>query len=152
MKMAFLIVNVISLFDMNKYYIDKFKNFKYSLDSLHIYCDSVLIYSSTEKMLYPLLKYLKYYKNESGRIVVMDKITGKAAALLLVLMNCEYVFSPVGSKLAVDVLAKNKIDYLFDAVVPYIKRSDNNEMCPMEKMASNINSPDKFYALLKDLV
>lgn len=149
---GFEISNIILLLIMNAFYEEKFANFKKSKDTLNIYFNYMLIYSSSEKMLYPLIRYVKYYNNEGGKIVVMDKIIGKAAALLLVLMNCECVFSPVASKLAVDVLTKNGIPYVFDMVVPYIKRVGSNEMCPMEKMASNMNSPDKFYALLKDLV
>jgi hypothetical protein len=128
-----------------------FEDFIKSGESLRVYKDDKLIFSSSEKMLLPLLKYIKKHATRNKDVVVMDKIVGRAAALLLVKARCFEVFSPLASERAVEILEKNKILHYFSRVVPVILRPGSEEICPMEQMSSGLEDADKFYEMVKGL-
>jgi hypothetical protein len=125
-----------------------FKNFCESNNSLQVYYDEKLVYSSTEKMLLPLLQYIEGMSSEHRQVAVFDKIVGNAAALLLVIAGCSEVYSPLGSELAVDTLVKYGIRYHIEEIVPFITRPGTEAMCPMEKLSLG-KTPESFYDELK---
>jgi len=73
---------------------------------------------------------------------------GNAAALLSVKAGCQEVYSPLGSKLAIQTLGNYHIEYHFTEVVPYIRRPNQQGMCPMEELSLS-KSPEEFYAALR---
>jgi hypothetical protein len=125
-----------------------FKNFCESSNSLRVYEDERLIFSSSEKMLLPLLQYIEEMSSKHRQVVVFDKIAGNAAALLLVTAGCSEVYSPLGSELAVDTLTKHSIRYYIQKIVPFITRPGTDVMCPMEKLSIG-KTPESFYNELK---
>ena len=74
---------------------------------------------------------------------------GNAAALLAILAGCSQVYSPLGSKIAIGTLNKYSIGYHILEIVPYIKRTDGQGMCPMEELSLN-KEPAEFYEALKN--
>ena len=129
-----------------------FEDFLLHSDVLRVYDDGKLIYKSSEKMLLPLLRYIKEHVMRNHGVVVFDKIAGNAAALLLVIARCKEVYSPIASKPAVTTLDQYHIKHHFLEVVPFIQKAGTEEICPMEKMSLNSPSPENFYQKLKDLV
>jgi hypothetical protein len=127
-----------------------FDDFCKSGDSLQIYNDGSLIYSSSEKMLLPLMEYIETKSYQYHKVVVFDKIAGNAAALLLVTAGCSEVFSPLGSKPAVETLKKHGIKHHIRNIVPFITRPGTETMCPMEKLSLG-KTPESFYAELKQV-
>lgn len=125
-----------------------FAEFCLSADSLRVYHSNRLVFSSTEKMLLPLLKYLDEYLNAYPQSIIMDKIAGNAAALLMVICRCAEVYSPLGSRHAVNTFRKNNIKYHITEVVPFINRPGTDIMCPMEELSLG-KMPDQFYTELK---
>ncbi len=124
--------------------VDLFKAFVESGDTLRVYLDEELIFSSEKGRLAALMEYLEEYGRSPEPVVIYDKVIGNAAALLAVRAHAGEVCSPLGSDLAIDTLEQYNISYHFSKVVPYIMRPDGKDMCPMEKL-SMYKTPDEFY-------
>jgi hypothetical protein len=118
--------------------------FRASGDTLRVYEGNHLIFSSSQERLLPLLEYIDRFAARHQQVVIFDKVTGNAAALLSIMAGCREVYSPLGSQLAVKTLEKYKIKYHLVEIVPYIKRADGREMCPMEKLSID-KEPEEFH-------
>ena len=130
---------------------DIFSAFLASDDTLRIYQDETLIFSSQKDQLQPLMEYNEDYSREKQQVIICDKVMGNAAALLAVKANCREVYSPLGSELAVKTLEKHGIEYHLTEIVPYIQRPDGKGMCPMEKLSIG-KEPEQFYQLMKSRI
>jgi len=120
-----------------------YKEFISTTDTLRVYSKEHLLYSSGKDGLLPLVDYLDT-SDRPGEVVIMDKVTGNAAALLSILAGCTEIYSPLGSKIAIGTLDKYSITYHFEETVPYIQRPNSEEMCPMEKLSLE-KDPEEFY-------
>jgi|WetSurMetagenome_2_1015567.scaffolds.fasta_scaffold853080_1 hypothetical protein len=125
-------------------YEDLYSAFLDSGDTLRIYIEEDLVFSSEKDRLFPMMEYLEEYGQSDEPVTIFDKIMGNAAALLAVKIKCDAVYSPVGSELAIETLENNGIAYHLNKVVPYIMRADGKDMCPMEKLSMD-KTPDEFY-------
>lgn len=128
-----------------------YNEFLRSDDTLRVYAGSKLLFSSQKDRLVPLLDYLERLGEKHRAVVMMDKVVGNAAALLMIKAGCREVYSPLGSELSVETLGRWGIACHFDRVVPYIRRADSEEMCPMEALSLG-KSPSEFLAALKGRV
>jgi hypothetical protein len=128
-------------------YTDLYRAFLNSDDTLRIYRDEALIFSSTKDRLLPLMEYLADVTSEES-VTIFDKIMGNAAACLTVKAKAREVYSPVGSEIAIKTLEKFNIKYHLDKVVPYIIRDDGKGMCPMEELSIG-KTPEEFYREMK---
>ena len=132
-------------------YLLLFNDFLVSGDSLRVYQDQKLVFSSAQDRLLPLMEYLDRFPANDKPAVVFDKIVGNAAALLVVKAGCQELFSPFASQLAIETLDKYGVKYHLGEVVAYIQRADRDEMCPMEKLSLG-KAPETFYRLMKEII
>jgi hypothetical protein len=132
-------------------YTDLYNAFLDSDDTLRIYRDGTLIFSSDKDRLLPLMEYLADFKPRRQPVTIFDKIMGNAAALLAVKARCREVYSPLGSDLAIKTLEKYGIEYHLTETVPYIMRPDGKGMCPMEKLSID-KTPEEFYREMKNRI
>ena len=130
-------------------YTGFYNEFLNSDDTLRVYKDDKLIYTSNKDGLLPLLEYLDRPAHYQP-VVIFDKLMGNAAALLAIKAGGGEVFSPLGSQLAVKTLEQYGIKYHIDKIVPYIQRPGGTDMCPMEKLSINMK-PEEFYEALKNI-
>ena len=130
---------------------DLFDEFLLSENTLRVYNEDRLIFSSDRDRLLPLLEYLDTFFPLPEQVAVFDKIVGNAAALLLVIANCREVYSPLGSRLAIKTLEKYGIIYTFTETVDYIQQENRVDMCPMEKLSLD-KTPEEFHRVMKDLI
>ena len=130
---------------------DFFNEFLMSGDTLRVYKDDKLLFSSSKDRLLPLLEYIDRFAPYHHQVVILDKIMGNAAALLSVKASCQEVYSPLGSQLAVKALDKYGIKYHLTKIVPYIQKPDGEDMCPMEKLSMN-KGPEEFYETIKNII
>jgi hypothetical protein len=124
-----------------------YDEFLSSGDTLRVYAGGVLVFWSQKDSLVPLLEYLDEPGEKPRGVVMMDRVVGNAAALLMIRAGCREAYSPLGSKLAAETLDKWGVACHFDKVVPYIRREDSEGMCPMEEMSLG-QSPSEFLASL----
>ncbi len=115
-------------------YIPLFNEFLTSSDTLQVYKDNELFFSSNKDRVLPLLEYIERFAPYYQQVVIFDKIMGNAAALLAVKASCQEVYSPLGSQLAVKTLDRYGIKYHLAKIVPYIQKPDSKDMCPMESL------------------
>jgi len=132
-------------------YTDMFNAFLSSDDTLRIYRDETLIFSSEKERLLPLMEYLAENKPVETPVIIFDKVIGNAAALLAVKANCREAYSPLGSDIAIKTLGKHNIEYHLTEIVPYITRPDGKGMCPMEKLSIG-KEPEEFYREMKSRI
>jgi len=130
---------------------DLFNAFLLSRDTLRVYEEDRLIFSSTKDRLLPLLEYIGQFAPQQLPVVVFDKVMGNAAALLSVKAGCREVCSPLGSQLAVETLARHGIEYNLSEITPCIKKPDGKEMCPMEKLSIG-KEPEEFYEAMMGII
>ena len=128
-----------------------FDEFLTSNNTLRVYEDSKLIFASDKDRLLPLMEYIGKFASNHRDVVIFDKIMGRAAALLCIKANCREVYSPLGSKLALEVLEGKGIKYHLGKIVPYIQKPNQKEMCPMEKLSLD-KKPEEFYQLIRNLL
>jgi len=80
---------------------------------------------------------------------VIDKIVGKAAALLISYFKAKEVYTKLLSRSAIEVLKKHGIMYESERVVENIGKKDDTDICPFEKMVLKIEDPKEGYEKLR---
>jgi len=131
-------------------YIALFNRFPSSTDTLWVYANDKLTFSSGKDGLLPLLEYLDMSPSQSPQVVIFDKIMGNAAALLSVKASAREVYSPLGSQLAIQTLKRYGVRHHITQIVPYIQKAGGEEMCPMERLSID-KEPAEFYQVIKNL-
>ncbi|MBW2598521.1 MAG: DUF1893 domain-containing protein [Deltaproteobacteria bacterium] len=126
-----------------------FESFLKSGDTIRIISPDGKVFRSQRKGISPLLSYIEQNCPHMDEVVILDKVTGNAAALLMKKALCREVFSAIGSKLAAETLEVFGIASYFTKTVPYIINREGTGMCPFEKMSLG-KSPDEFYKLVKN--
>ena len=121
-----------------------FSEFLVSSDTLRVYSEDRLIFTSNKDGLLSLLEYASKFSHYEKDVTVFDRVVGNAAALFLTRIFCRKVYSPLGSELAVKTLCRFGIGYHFTEIVPYIQNRGQEGMCPMEKLSLN-KDPEEFY-------
>ena len=106
------------------------------------------IYTSHHRGVKPLLDWLDAGADLRGGIAA-DKVIGKAAAFLYVLLGVSYVYAGVISKPAFDVLSKYGIACEYGILVEAIQNRTKDGFCPMERAVWDVEDPDGVPELLK---
>ena len=132
-------------------YTPLFNEFLLSDNTLQVYKDSKLLFSSNKDRLLPLLEYIDRFAPYHRQVVAFDKIMGNAAALLSVEAGCQEVYSPLGSQLTVKTFEKYSIKYHITKIVPYIQQPNGGDMCPMEKLSLD-KGPEEFYKVIRIII
>jgi len=132
-------------------YTPLFNEFLSSSDTLRVYKDEKLLFSSNKDRLLPLLDYINRLAPYHQRVVIFDKILGNAAALLSVKASCQEVHSPLGSQLAIKTLDRHNIKYHLSEITPYIQKPGGEDMCPMEELSLN-KGPEEFYEVITNTI
>ena len=127
-----------------------FQKFLSSNDTLRVYEANNIIFTSNKAGLLPLIEYINRFSSSHQQVTVIDKIMGNGAALLSVLANCQKVYSPLGSQLAITTLDKYHVSYHITSKVPYIRKTLWGEMCPIEKLSLQ-KDPEEFYAAVRNI-
>ena len=125
-----------------------YNEFLKSEDTLRVYADDLLLFSSRKERLIPLLEYIDRFAVDNLGVTILDKIMGNAAALLSIKAGCQEVGSPLGSQIAIGTLERYGIKYRLNKIIPYIEQPDSADMCPMEKLSID-KDPEEFYAIMK---
>ena len=127
-----------------------FSEFLTGDDTLRVYQDDRLIYTSKKDRLLPLLEYIEKSAHDRD-VVIFDKIMGNSAALLSIKAGCREVYSPLGSHIALKTLDKYNIAYHISEIIPCIRKPDGTDMCPMEKLSIDAE-PEEFYQKIKKVI
>lgn len=102
-------------------------------------CGEEKVFSS-ERGVKPLLLWIEEKVDLKGYSAA-DRVVGKAAAFLYVLLGVREVYSPVMSESAVDVFKEFKINAYYDKKVQHIINRKGDGICPMEEATANETEP-----------
>jgi hypothetical protein len=119
-----------------------------------VLCKDGVVYQSTERGVKPLLGWLNDKTDVKG-FYAADRVVGKAAAFLYVLLGVNAVYAPVISHPAADTLQDHGILVEADNVVDAIRNRAGTGFCPMEQTVKDISDPleakNAVISKLKDL-
>lgn len=116
----------------------------FSKYSLALFEGNIMIHSSGERGLRPLLDCLGKYKEKTG-LILFDKVIGLAAAKLIVYSGIiAQVLTTIASAPAKKYLEDNGIKIAADEVTSNILTKDRRAVCPGEVIALNTEAPDVF--------
>ena len=82
----------------------------------------------------------------------VDKVVGRAAALLCVYSKVASVFAVTMSEEGEKVLERKGILYQFDTRVQNILNREGSDVCPFEKLTANCPNPKETYEQLKNCI
>lgn len=97
---------------------------------------------SLERGVAPLLKLLREGNSLAG-FSAADKVVGKAAAFLYVLLKVERLYAGVISKYALEVLDKYGVTVEYGQLVEAIRNRRGDGFCPMEMAVLHIDDPNE---------
>ena len=116
-----------------------------------VFCKGNRTVKSRDTGIRPLVQYLESEASYVG-FAAVDKIVGKAAALLYVLLGVTAVYATVMSMEGVKVLVANGIEIYHDTLTDCIINRKGNGLCPMEQTVGEIDDPfEAFLAIRKTL-
>ena len=96
----------------------------------------------------PLINLLDEKKDCKGYSAA-DKIVGRAAAFLYILLDIKNLFGEVMSKGAVELLTKAGINYEYKTLTEYIENRKKDGMCPMDEACKNVDNAKDAYEAIK---
>ena len=99
------------------------------------------ILTSSKRGVSPLLDWLDSGKSFEG-FSAADKVVGKAAAYLYVLLGIRALYTKVISSQALEVLSAHNVEILFGEKVDRIRNRDNTGFCPMELCVADVDTAD----------
>lgn len=118
---------------------------KNSSDTLELFDDEALVFSSRGHWLHPLFEaeeFLKVYRRK-GTLRIEDTISGTAAALLTVRLGISEVHAGIMSEGAREVYSRYHVAYSFDTLVPAIE-------CMTERLLTPATALDEAYRILSE--
>lgn len=107
--------------------------------------EGTAIFTSHGNWLYPLLEleaYLADHPAQPERLILQDKIIGKAAALLIHRLGFRTVEAGILSRLGETVLQRHGIAYTYEQLVDRIR-------CQTEDLLADVEGPEEAYRLVK---
>lgn len=113
-----------------------------------VLCKGGTTYTSTERGVKPLLAWLDRKMDLRG-FFAADKVVGKGAAFLYVLLGVEEVYAQVMSELAADVFSAHGIQASCAVLVPGISNRSKTGPCPMEDAVRDIDEPEQALEALR---
>lgn len=131
--------------------LKKAKDILLSDDSLTCAACGDDVFTSRERGVKPLLQLYESGKNYSNYSFA-DKVVGKAAAFMYVLLNVKEIYCITVSELAAEILKEHGIKFYCENIVPAIKNRRGDGFCPMETAVKDISEPKEAYeAIVKKL-
>ena len=118
---------------------------------LAIFKGPVLVFSSRGEGLRPLLEAVEKLAHEPGGYVVADRVVGRAAALLALMLEPSEVHALVMSSGALSLLASRGVRAVARRVVEHIA-SEGGKPCPFEQALRDVEEPEEAYRIVKEML
>ncbi len=105
--------------------------------------ESTIIFECNEEVIlrennFGVISLLQHFGKVTNKINVYDKLVGKGAALLLMEYNVDKIYAKTITKEALVILQK-RYTVEYDKVVQNILNRHRNDLCPIEKIAHDID-------------
>lgn len=116
--------------------------------SIAILQDGQVVFTDTAKGVMPLLKVLRAQPELLKGAVAVDKIVGKAAAMLFTLGGVKEVHTYIISTAGKEYLEKHHIPVFFQTEIAMIENRMKTGICPFEKSVMDTEDPAEAQQLL----
>lgn len=121
--------------------------------NLYIFKGDASLYRSAKSGIAPLIEAVeKLGTAELSGSTVVDKVVGKAAALIISYFQAREVYTHLISRPATKVLDKNRIAFYFERLTDEIKSRNGLGICPFESAVKEIDEPKVGYEKLRKLL
>ena len=107
------------------------------------------VYTSRERGVRPLLTLLDSGESFVG-FFAADKVVGRAAAFLYVLLGVSELYAALLSDGALEILNRYGIDVSYDRRVSYVLNRAGTGPCPMELATANIRDAEDARGAIED--
>ncbi len=104
--------------------------------------------TSVKRGIRPILELLDSGAKLHG-FSVADKVIGKAAAFIYILLEPDEIFADVISSQALKELENYNVKISFTTLTEAVRNRDNTGYCPMETAVKNAGSPDEALILIR---
>lgn len=104
--------------------------------------------TSTLRGVAPLLKWLDEGRNLS-EYSAADKVVGKGAAYLYILLEIKELYAHIISRPAYDTLKKYSIPVTYTSMTEAVRNRDNTGFCPIETAVMDIGNPKDALTAIK---
>lgn len=125
--------------------LDKLKYILLAQQHSCVFGNEETYFYSDLKGIRPLMQYIQ--EGKKGYYVA-DKIVGKAAAYLFILLEVKAVYADTISVEGLKTLEDNNIPVFYHQLVDYIINRTGDDICPMEKTVKDIDDPKIAYQAL----
>ncbi len=98
----------------------------------------------------PILETIEELGEDIHNSIIGDRLLGKASALLCRYSNVSGVYSPQGTKTAIALLIMGGIPCQIDEMIPHTSNRFGTDVCPFEKMLTDVISPEEAYKILTE--
>lgn len=113
-----------------------------------VLCRGEEVFFSRRRGVAPLLDWLEENPRRDG-FCAADKVVGRAAAFLYLLMEVRRLYAGVISQPALALLEREGIFCEYDRLVPAIRNRSGDGPCPMESVVLEENDPHKALGKIK---
>jgi hypothetical protein len=93
--------------------------------------------------LMPLLKIYDENYSKMHNAIVVDKVVGKAAAVVAVSGKAKHIHALLISKDAIEFLQQRNVSFSYDLAVPHILNNSRTDLCPLEKSVFETDDIDE---------
>jgi hypothetical protein len=116
-----------------------------------IFDDEELIFESESRGIKPHLEAINKLGNRLHGTIMVDKVVGRAAAMLILYSKAKeahtFILSIPGRK-----ALEGRIKFVYHQEVEHIKTKEGRIYCPFERMVQKINDPNEAYkAIVKKM-
>lgn len=127
--------------------LQKAKDMLVSGDYTCVLCRGQTVHTASKRGVAPLLAFLEEETIPAG-FSAADRVVGKAAAHLYLLLKVKAVYAQVMSEPAKALLIANGVDASCDRLVPAIRNRTDTGFCPMETAVMVEEDPRKALPLI----
>lgn len=100
-----------------------------------------IVHDENGRGIAPILDVYRQQTDKMKDSILVDKVIGKAAAMVAICGKVKYVHAELICDSAVDILQKNNIKVTWTLRVKDILNRRRNGLCPMEQTVLNISDP-----------
>ena len=117
-------------------------------NSLMVYKNGKLVFQSSSKGIRPHLEAIDQLGEGLRGTVMVDKIVGRAAALLILYSGAAEAHTAVLSTQGRLVLELHGLKFTYAEEVEHIKMQDGRVYCPFEAMVQGLTDPEEAYQVI----
>lgn len=114
-----------------------------------VLCKNEVTYTSIQRGITPLLDWYHSEENFSD-FSAADKVVGRGAAFLYILLEIKEVYAPVMSELAATLLKSHGISVSYETLVPCITNRAGDGRCPIEQSVIGVEEPEEALSIIKE--